>query len=76
MDYYVPGAENAPTEYEILLDKRDPSFRITGWLDSKVKPETVRFEYKDWFTMWTTLPLTPDDEQTMLEFITRFYFGV
>lgn len=64
-----------PKEYKILLCTGGPAVQIVGELNEYLEPETARIQYQDWFTPWTDLPITEDDESSLLKYAACFYFG-
>lgn len=74
--WYVPGTnDNKPTEYCILLCTGGPAVRIIGDLNEYQEPETARLEHQDWFTQWTELNTTKEEQNAMLLYAQVFYFG-
>lgn len=77
-DWYLPGQlpdALAPSEYRILLCTGGPAVQIVGSLDKYSQPESARLQHQDWFTPWTDLPLTAEDEKTLLAYAGVFYYG-
>jgi hypothetical protein len=74
-DWHSPGAESEDTEFTILLCTGGPAVRIIGELNQWQEPESARIEYQDWFTKWTEMPLTSDEERIVLVYCSCFYFG-
>jgi hypothetical protein len=74
-DWYSPGEEVRPSEFTILLCTGGPAVRIIGELNQYNEPESARIEYQDWFTKWTEMPLTSDEERIVLVYCSCFYFG-
>ena len=59
-DWHRVGAVEAakPTHYKILLCWGGPAVQIVGTLDAHNQPESAALEHQDWFTEWTTYPLS------------------
>lgn len=76
-DWYTPGSNgaNKPTEYAILLGTGGPASRITGELNQCCEPQTAVFEYQDWFKPWTAAETTDEEDKTLLEYASQFWFG-
>jgi len=76
--WHTPGDTDneKPTDYFILLGTGGPASRIVGELDKWCQPETAHFEYQDWFKPWTAVnDLSNEEEKTLLEYASYFYFG-
>jgi len=75
--WHYPGEEggNAPEEFEILLCTGGPAARIIGALDEYNQPESATLQYQDWFTSWENYQLDSEEEDILLEYCQRFYFG-
>jgi hypothetical protein len=68
-------AQGELAEYHILLCWGGPAVRIIGELGRGSTPETARLEYQDWFTPWEAYPLSPDQEEILLDYARDFYYG-
>lgn len=61
--------------YKIQLTWGNPEYWLEGELDEHDKPETVRFYFRDWFTLSERIKLADLEEKTLLEYASQFYFG-
>lgn len=73
--WHTPGTIDGPSEYRILLCWGGPAVQIIGKLGEYREPITAELQYQDWFTDWQKLPITGDDEEVLLEYARRFYYG-
>ncbi len=74
--WHTPGSEDCkPEEYCILLGTGGPACRIVGDLSDYGQPESAHFEYQDWFKPWTRAHLSGEDEDTLQEWASHFYYG-
>jgi len=74
--YHFPGAEGVKaTEYMILLSTGGPASRIIGDLSEYGEPENARLQVQDWFTPWTDVNTTTEQDNKLLEYACFFYFG-
>lgn len=75
--WHSPGESSIepPIEFNILLCTGGPAVRIIGELDEHQEPSSAQLEYQDWFTPWTTYPLTEEEESAVLAYCQVFYFG-
>lgn len=74
--WYVPDeGDDRPYEYRIVLATGGPAVQIIGKLGEDREPITAELQYQDWFTDWQKLPITGDDEEVLLEYARRFYYG-
>lgn len=70
-----PGeTDNEAEEYYVTLGGGGPASRITGELD-RGQPTNARYEFQDWGKPWTEAITTPEQEETMLEWVGYLYFG-
>jgi hypothetical protein len=75
-DWHVPGNDEKPTEYNILLCTGGPACRIIGELSEHGWPETAKIEYQDWGTPWTRYgDMTDEEDEQLLAYAQQFYFG-
>ena len=75
-EWYSPGEEPTPGEYEILLSTGGPALRIRGGLSGYGEPENAYLEWQDWGEPWTELvPGDADGEDALEAFARCFYFG-
>lgn len=72
--WHAPGGEAQDEEFTILLCTGGPACRIIGDLD-RGEPCEPHLEHQDWYTPWTELPLTTDEEADVLAYCRCFYFG-
>jgi hypothetical protein len=72
--WHAPGqlCEDGAEEYEILLTTGGPALRIYGKLDRWYQPESAALEMQDWFLPWERFDC---DEETLVAFASKFYFG-
>lgn len=73
--WYTPGSDPEPAEYCILLTTGGPALRLIGELDEYNEPSSARLEYQDWFTPWTELVTTGQDNDQLLTYARQFYYG-
>jgi len=73
--WHDPGAADDSAEYRITTEGGGPASRVGGDLNSSNDPETVYFEFQDWFKPWTRARLKADELATLLEFAQFFYYG-
>lgn len=76
-DWHSPGAPDTvgATQYKILLCTGGPAVQIIGDLNDYNEPDNATIQYQDWFTPWTDLNTSSDDEKIMLAYARTFYFG-
>lgn len=71
-----PAGDKLPAqEYMILLCTGGPAVRIIGDLNQYSEPVSARIEHQDWFEPWTDMPLNREEEDTVLDYCSQFYFG-
>lgn len=68
-DTHLPG------EFQIYITVGGPALRIAGELDTHQYPTEVRLEHADQSNPWSALTLTKEEEETVLWFAHKFYFG-
>jgi hypothetical protein len=61
-------------EYCILLCTGGPAVRIVGELRG-FEPHTARIEHQDWFTPWTPLQTTSEEEADLVTYAGQFRYG-
>lgn len=71
----VCGSDDSPMEYRILLGTGGPASQIVGDLDEYRQPSSARFQYQDWFQLWTNARITSEQEDILLQWVSNFYFG-
>lgn len=75
-DWHIPGQDEDPAEYVILLCTGGPACRIIGELDSATQPKNAKLQYQDWFTPWEDYrELTDEESDALLTYAQQFYFG-
>ena len=75
-DWHSPGdGTDIDLEYKILLCTGGPAVRIIGKLDQWKQPDSARLEYQDWGTPWTELYTDSEEDEALLTYACRFYFG-
>lgn len=71
--WHLPGSDEKPDEFMILLSTGGPALRIVGDLDEHGQPSRPRLQYQGWGTPWTeTFDVDIDNLQ---RFCKCFYFG-
>jgi len=75
--WHTPGADedNEDAEYRIVLCTGGPAVQIIGTLGRWNEPDSATLECQDWFTPWTTVHITGDDERILMAYVREFYFG-
>lgn len=73
-DWYAPGDDSEPSEFQILLCTGGPAVRIMGELDQG-EPARAWLEYQDWGTPWTERVNQDGDHDALLTYARCFYFG-
>ena len=73
--WYTPGSEPEAEEFRILLCTGGPAVQIRGELNQYNEPERAWLEYQDWGTPWTEFFTMDEDNEALLEYCRRFYFG-
>lgn len=71
----TPGTIGETEEYRILLCTGGPAVQIIGNLGQGNEPRTASIQYQDWFTPWTDLNLSSDEEDDVLTYAQQFYYG-
>jgi len=71
----IRGEKGTAREYKILLCTGGPVCRIVGTLGEFSEPDSARVEVQGWFTEWTTLTLSHEEEESVLEYARQFWFG-
>ena len=74
-DWYHPGEDAEPTEFNILLCTGGPACRILGDLDEHKQPSRAYIQHQDWFKPWTELILESWQYKALLTYCQQFYFG-
>lgn len=74
-DWHSLDGDTKPTHYRILIVWGGPAVQIVGELSEHAEPSTAVLQFQDWGTLWESYPTTTEEEQTLLEFAQRFYFG-
>jgi len=75
--WYLPGSEDKPDQFCILLCTGGPAVRIVGDLDNYLQPSSpVRVQFQDWGTPWTEwLGITSKQREHVLAYCQMHYFG-
>lgn len=72
-DWYTPGAEFEPAQFELLLATGGPAVRIIGELDHRREPYRPQLQFQDWGIPWTD---HPESKADWLEwFAGLFWYG-
>lgn len=74
-DWHEPGGDTEPSEFRILLCTGGPAVQIRGELNSYREPCRAWLEYQDWFKPWTERVNREGDQDALIEYASRFYFG-
>ena len=72
-NWYIPGEDIVPEEFEILLSTGGPATRIIGKLNKHCEPETAVLQFQDWFKPWEDFYV--EDDADLIEYCQMFYFG-
>ena len=72
-EWHTPGdAENAgDAEYRVCLCTGGPAVQIIGELGA-FGPDTARLQCQDWFTPWTDVDTTSEDDEALLAYAAHF----
>jgi hypothetical protein len=62
-------------EYRLLLCWGGPAVQIVGDLNEYNEPESANIQYQDWFTGWSNLNISQEEENILLDYARVFYFG-
>lgn len=75
-DWYSPGEESTPGEYQILLSWGGPATRIIGDLNEHGEPMRATLEAQDWGTPWTEYrgAWANGGAETLLAYARQFYY--
>ena len=73
--WHEPGGDTKPDEYRILLCTGGPAVQITGKLDEYTQPDDAKLQYQDWFTPWCDYPSTSEEDEALLSYARKFWFG-
>lgn len=73
--WYTPGDTPEPSDYCLLMGTGGPAVRIRGELGQWNQPSTARLECQDWFTPWTEVETTTEENDVLLAYASRFYYG-
>ena len=74
-DWHVPGGDDAPAEFRIVLCTGGPHVEMRGELNEHGEPESAALYYADWSTPLTERPNRPGDKAALLAYAACFYFG-
>jgi hypothetical protein len=73
-DWHAPGSGAEDTEFCLLLGTGGPAVRIIGELESG-RPTSAKLQTQDWFTSWTDVNTSIEDDDALLTYCNVFYFG-
>lgn len=73
-DWHAPGSGSEDTEFCLLLGTGGPAVRIIGELDGG-QPTSAKLQTQDWFTPWTDVNTSSEDDDALLTYCRVFYFG-
>ncbi len=65
----------APEEYRIILCTGGPHVEIRGALNQYNEPDTAELFYQDWFTGLAEYKTTSEEQDDLVTYAGRFYFG-
>jgi hypothetical protein len=71
--WHVPGEDNSPSEFRIVLCTGGPHVEIVGELDEYHQPCRAWIQYQDWGTPMTQY--FDISQSTLIEYCSNFYFG-
>lgn len=74
-DWHVPGGDDAPAEFRIVLCTGGPHVEMRGELNEHGEPVRAWLAYNDWFKPMTERPNRPGDEEALLAYAACFYYG-
>lgn len=74
-DWGSPGTVREAVDFRILLCTGGPACQIIGELDENKEPYKARIQYQDWFTPWTDLNLSDNQEEFVLTYCRQFFYG-
>lgn len=74
-DWHAPGGDSELTEFRILLCTGGPAVQIRGELNSYGEPCRAWLEFQDWGTPWTERVNREGDQDALIQYASRFYFG-
>lgn len=74
-DWHVPGGDDAPAEFRIVLCTGGPHVEMRGELNEHGEPVRAWLVYNDWFKPMTERPNGPGDEEELLAYAACFYYG-
>lgn len=64
-----------PEEFEILLSTGGPATRLYGTLNRFGTPDSIEYQYQDWFKPWETQYTTDEEDRALLHFASFFIGG-
>ena len=73
--WHEPGGDTKPDEYRILLCTGGPAVQITGKINGHGQPDDANLQYQDWFTPWCNYPTTSEEDEALLAYARKFWFG-
>jgi hypothetical protein len=74
-DWHTIGQKAEAGEYRLLLCWGGPAVQIVGDLNEYNEPESANIQYQDWFTGWSNLNISQEEENILLDYARVFYFG-
>lgn len=70
-----PGGKADTEEFRILLGTGGPAVQIVGTLGMFNLPDKAELQVQDWFLPWKRVPTTSEQDEKLLTYCRRFYFG-
>ena len=70
--WHSQGESAEEAQYRICLCTGGPAVQIVGELGAFNQPDTAQLQCQDWFTPWTDVDTTSEDEATMLAYAQHF----
>jgi len=74
-DWHTLGGDSSPAEFRIVLCTGGPHVEMRGELNEHGEPVSAWLVYNDWFKPMTERPNRPGDEEALLAYASRAYFG-
>ena len=74
-DWFSTGENNLiAKEFRILISWGGPALRVIGELDED-RPVNPKLQYQDWWTPWTDLEITKDQQDALYWYCNCFYLA-
>jgi hypothetical protein len=73
-DWVSSKSDMEISEYRLLLTTGGPAVQIVGDIEDG-EATSARLQVQDWGTPWTEHILTGDDHDTLMAYVSVFYFG-